>query len=48
MTPTWFMGAILCLNLGAAVTFALESRWPWTLIYAGAGLIQLGCLWANR
>lgn len=48
MTPLWFIGLLLCANVGAAVTFAFVRNYPWALIYAGAALIQTGCLWASR
>ena len=48
MAPTWFMLALLVLNLGAAAAFLTQRNGPWTLIYLGAGMIQLGCLLAKR
>ena len=39
---------LLLANVGASVSFALARNAPWALIYAGAGLIQAGCLWASR
>jgi len=40
-----FVLALLVLNLGASVTFLAGGNLPWALIYFGAGLIQVGCLW---
>ena len=39
---------LLVLNLGAALWYVSQHRWPWVLIYVGAAVIQLGCLWATR
>lgn len=46
--PTWFIRALLLLNVGAFLAFGIRQQWAWALIYAGAALIQLGCLWALR
>jgi len=48
MAPAWFITALLILNLGAALAFSSQRNGPWTLIYLGAGVIQLGCLWAKK
>ena len=48
MTPTWFIGTLLALNLAASVSFAFLRNWPWCLIYGGAAVIQAGCWWASR
>ena len=48
MTPAWFILVLFCANLGAAIAFGWCRNYPWAMIYAGAGLIQAGCLWAQR
>jgi hypothetical protein len=48
MAPSWFILALLLLNLGAAVSFWLQGNLAWALIYCGAMQIQVGCLLASR
>jgi len=43
-----FVVCLLTLNLGASAVFGWQGNYPWALIYFGAGLIQVGCLWVNR
>lgn len=39
-----FVIAMMLMNLGASVSFAMEKNLPWAIIYAGASLIQFGSL----
>lgn len=48
MTPRWFILTLLVLNLGASLAFAGQREWAWSLIYAGAAVIQAGCAWMTR
>ena len=45
---TLFQVALLVLNLGGCLSFALKGNWPAATIYAGASTISLGCLWALK
>lgn len=43
-----FLWLLLLANLGAMGVFAGQGKGAWAVIYAGAALIQAGCLWASR
>lgn len=40
-----FMSLLLCMNLGAALSFGLNRDWAWMLVYLGASLTLGGSLW---
>ncbi len=46
--PVWFLATMVMLNAGASVGFFRQGNGPWSLIYLGACLIQIGSLWAIR
>lgn len=43
-----FVIGLLLMNLGASGWFICKGDPAWGLVYFGAGLIQVGCLWVNR
>lgn len=46
--PMWFIVTMALLNAGASASLFRRGDWPWSLIYLGACIIQIGSLWAIR
>ncbi len=46
LMPAWFAVTMAVLNAGASVSLLRYGNFPWSLMYFGACLIQIGSLWA--